>query len=212
MRLGTLRVHGARSLTTVGGSSVLELMLDSLQLTAAPTLEDVLREIPMLHVRTNSRGESEILARGSESRQVAVLVDGVPLTLNWDARADVSMIPASAPGELAFTRGLGSMLYGPNVLGGVIELTIAGEHSVHANYTGNQFCLASTGDDVALPAATRLGGAVTRQWTVRAADRAALLSRTEARLAVHNLTNAAVWDQCGLPQSGRVMSLVLRVF
>ena len=49
---------------------------------------------PRVHVRTNSRGEAEISVRGSESRQVAVLMDGVPLTLGWDARTDVSVLPA----------------------------------------------------------------------------------------------------------------------
>jgi iron complex outermembrane recepter protein len=129
LRLGEMRVHGTRALSTAGGTSALEVVRDSLRLPAAPTLEDVLREIPMLHVRTNSRGEAEILARGSESRQVAVLVDGIPLTLNWDGRADVSVLPATAVSGLRFGRGLASMLHGPNVLGGVIELAVAGEHA-----------------------------------------------------------------------------------
>lgn len=80
--------------------------------------------MPHLHVRTNSRGEAEISTRGSDSRQVAVLVDGVPLTLAWDARADASVIPSSAPQEPTFTRGLSSMLHGPNVLGGVVEVKV----------------------------------------------------------------------------------------
>jgi iron complex outermembrane recepter protein len=129
LRLGELRVHGARAGATVGGTSALEVNRDSMRLSPAPTLEEVLREVPLLHVRRNSRGEAEVLARGSESRQVAVLVDGIPLNMNWDARADVSVIPATAVGELRFTRGLASMLHGPNVLGGVIEMEIAGEHA-----------------------------------------------------------------------------------
>src|SRR5512134_2890277 len=86
-------------LATIGGASGLRARLDSLALPAAPTVERVLRSLPFLHVRTNSRGEAELSVRGSASRQVAVLVDGVPLTLAWDARADVSVIPATAPVE-----------------------------------------------------------------------------------------------------------------
>lgn len=129
LQLGELRVHGARALTTAGGTSAVEVKRDSMRLSASPTLEEVLRDVPMLHVRTNSRGEAEVLSRGSESRQVAVLVDGIPLTLNWDGRADVSVIPATAVSELRFSRGLASMLHGPNVLGGVVEMEIAGEHA-----------------------------------------------------------------------------------
>jgi len=124
-RIPEIRVVAARPVTTVGGSSAIEVWVDSLALPVAPTVADVFREIPMLHVRTNSRGEAEISARGSESRQVAVLVDGVPLTLAWDARADVSVLPAASVQEISFVRGLSSMLYGPNVLGGVVEIGVA---------------------------------------------------------------------------------------
>src|SRR5688572_9409343 len=123
-RIPGLRVQATRPVTTVGGASALEVRLDSMNLAAAPSLEMVLRELPMLHVRTNSRGEAEISARGSESRQVAVLVDGVPLTMAWDSRTDVSVIPAAAMREITFIRGLSSMLYGPNVLGGVVDIGV----------------------------------------------------------------------------------------
>lgn len=123
-RVGEIVVQAARPLTTVGGASAVAVRLDSLGLPAAPTLEQVLRELPTVHVRTNSRGEAELAIRGSESRQVALLVDGVPLTLGWDARADVSVIPATAPRQLTVVRGLSSVLHGPNVLGGIIEVGI----------------------------------------------------------------------------------------
>lgn len=115
-------VVGVRPVAKPGGASAIEVLPDSLSLNPAPTLEEVFRELPLLHVRTNSRGEAELSARGSESRQVAVLVDGVPITLAWDNRADASVIPAGAPQEVSYVRGVSSMLHGPNVLGGVIEI------------------------------------------------------------------------------------------
>jgi len=117
-------VRAATPATTTGGASAVRTLIDSLDIPTAPTIEQVLRSIPMIHVRRNSRGEAELSVRGSESRQVAVLVDGVPLTLAWDSRVDVSVIPASAPQEVEFVRGLSSMLYGPNVLGGIVELNV----------------------------------------------------------------------------------------
>jgi iron complex outermembrane receptor protein len=122
--VGVVFVWARRPIATAGGSSAIEVQVDSLPLPAAATVEEVFRELPLLHVRTNSRGEAEISARGSESRQVAVLVDGAPITLAWDARADVSVIPATALQEVTFTRGLSSMLYGPNVLGGILEIRL----------------------------------------------------------------------------------------
>ncbi|HEX8210033.1 MAG TPA: TonB-dependent receptor [Longimicrobium sp.] len=123
-RVPEIRVVATRPVTTVGGSSAIEVRVDSLALPVAPTVAEMFREIPMLHVRTNSRGEAEISARGSESRQVAVLVDGVPLNLAWDARTDVSVLPAASVQEISFVRGLSSMLYGSNVLGGVVEVDV----------------------------------------------------------------------------------------
>lgn len=116
-----LSVMGRRPGATRGGSSVVRAALDSLPLPAAATLREVLEELPAVHVRTNSRGETEISLRGSESRQVAVLYDGLPLTLSWDGRTDVSVIPVGAMQQVALVPGLASLLSGPNVLGGVID-------------------------------------------------------------------------------------------
>lgn len=120
-------VLGVRPGTTRTGSSVIRADLDSLELPAAPTLRRALEELPAVHVRTNSRGEAEISVRGSESRQVSVLYDGLPLTLSWDGRTDASVIPVGAMRRVAFVPGLSSMLTGPNVLGGVIAFESAGD-------------------------------------------------------------------------------------
>ena len=123
-RVEGIRVQASRPVTTVGGASAVEITLDSLGIPAAATTEQVLRELPMLHIRTNSRGEAEVTVRGSESRQVAVLYDGVPLTLSWDARTDVSVLPVGAADDVTFVRGLATLLHGPNVLGGVVEMNV----------------------------------------------------------------------------------------
>jgi len=123
-RVEGIRVQASRPVTTVGGASAVEVTLDSLVLPAAPSTEEVLRQLPMLHLRTNSRGEAEVTVRGSESRQVAILVDGVPLTLGWDARTDVSVLPVGAVSDVTVVRGLSTLLHGPNVLGGVVEMSV----------------------------------------------------------------------------------------
>lgn len=119
-------VSTVRSSTTTGGSSALVVSPDSLVLPPAPTLEEALREIPFVGVRQNSRGQAEITVRGSDSRQVAVLLDGLPLTIGWDHRTDPSVVPISGARSITSVRGLHSVLYGPNVLGGVVEIGVAG--------------------------------------------------------------------------------------
>jgi iron complex outermembrane receptor protein len=124
-RIEGLKVQAQRPVTTIGGASALEIRVEELGLQAAPTTSELLREVTGVLVRTNSRGQSEISVRGSESRQVAVLVDGVPLTLGYDARTDVSVLPADAFREVHFVRGLSTLLEGPNVLGGVVHMNVA---------------------------------------------------------------------------------------
>ncbi|HEX6559905.1 MAG TPA: TonB-dependent receptor [Longimicrobiales bacterium] len=126
-RVGEIVVQAARPVTTTGGAAAIELLVDSLRLAPAATLEQLLRGTPLVQVRTNSRGEAQFSLRGSgsDARQVAVLVDGMPLSLGWDDRADLSVVPTTAVTTLTLARGLPSLLYGPNVLGGVLELGIA---------------------------------------------------------------------------------------
>ena len=114
-----------RPTTTAGGSSTVEFRLDSVSLRPAPTLEEALRAMPLITIRTNSRGEAQPALRGAEDRQVAVIVDGVPLTLGWDARTDLSVIPLTAARRIRLVRGLSTILHGPNVLGGAVEIDIA---------------------------------------------------------------------------------------
>lgn len=114
-----------RPVSTTGGASAVEVDLDSMMMAPAPTLEEVLREMPLIQIRRNSRGEAQPALRGGEDRQIGVIADGVPLTLGWDARTDLSIIPAGAARNLNLIRGLSSVLHGPNVLGGVVEVDIA---------------------------------------------------------------------------------------
>lgn len=124
VRIPGIGVRAERAIATTGGATALEVDVERLDLAPAATVADVFREIPGLGVRTNSRGQAELTVRGSESRQVAVLLDGAPLTLVWDARTDVSVLPATALRSIRFVRGLATVLRGPNVLGGVVDLSL----------------------------------------------------------------------------------------
>ena len=123
--LGGITVSVARPAITSGGSGSVVIDLDSLGSIPAPTMEQVLRAMPLIQIRSNSRGEMQPALRGSEDRQVTILMDGVPLTLGWDHRTDMSIIPLTAARSITLVRGLSSVLYGPNTLGGVIEVDVA---------------------------------------------------------------------------------------
>jgi iron complex outermembrane receptor protein len=123
--LGGITVSVAKPALTSGGSSSVVIDLDSLGSIPAPTMEQVLRAMPLIQIRANSRGEMQPALRGSEDRQIAILMDGVPLTIGWDHRTDMSIIPLTAARSITLVRGLSSVLYGPNTLGGVVEVDVA---------------------------------------------------------------------------------------
>jgi iron complex outermembrane recepter protein len=122
--IGIVTVTGARTAAAPGGASTIAIRPDSLRLSPAPLLHEALRELPFVLVRQNSRGEMELSVRGSESRQAAVMLDGMPLTLGWDGRSDPSLIPLSGVQGITLVRGLSSLLHGPNILGGVVEIGV----------------------------------------------------------------------------------------
>jgi iron complex outermembrane receptor protein len=124
----SVRVIETRSPATTGGTSAVVMRPDALPIPTqpAPLFEQVLRQTPFVLVRQNSRGESEISVRGSDSRQAAVLLDGLPLTLGWDTRTDPSLVPATGIRRLTVVRGLSTLLAGPNTLGGVLSLEVSG--------------------------------------------------------------------------------------
>ena len=125
--LQTLVVKVPRPLV-VGGASAFEADLDSIAyLPPSADLARLLKEMPVLRVRENSRGETHVSLRGSESRQVPVLLDGIALTYGWDNRTDLSLIPLTGVRRVTTVRGLSSLLAGPNVLGGVMQLDVATE-------------------------------------------------------------------------------------
>jgi iron complex outermembrane receptor protein len=88
----------------------------------APAIDKLGRLIPSAKVQTNSRGETLLFIRGAGERQVTLFFDDVPLNIPWDNRIDLSLIPAEAVGEINVTKGIPSVIYGPNAISGVVNI------------------------------------------------------------------------------------------
>lgn len=95
---------------------------------------DAVRELPGVSVRVNSRGEAIVRVRGSEERQTQVFLDGAPLAVPWDGRADIGVLPAGLIGSVSATKGAVPIEYGANAVAGVIDLTTrsGGERGIGA--------------------------------------------------------------------------------
>lgn len=169
MAIEGLRVAVPRALATAGGASAVEMRLDSVAPGPAPSMADVLREMPLIVIRSNSRGEAQPALRGAEDRQVAVIVDGVPLTLGWDARSDLSVIPLTAARRVRLVRGLATILHGPNVVGGAVEVDVArgSERFAPPTPASLQMSVDQTGSTALALTAGRLVGSGGGEWEIR---------------------------------------------
>ena len=83
---------------------------------------DALRTLPGVSARTNSRGETIARVRGADERQTQVFLDGAPLAVPWDGRADIGVLPASLFGEVRVVKGAAPIEYGTNAVAGAVDL------------------------------------------------------------------------------------------
>jgi len=94
----------------------------AIQVQDPGSLADVAGLIPSARVSTNSRGDTHLMIRGAPERHVQTFLDGIPLNLPWDERVDLRTIPIIGTGHIEGTRGLTTLLDGPGVLAGSVNI------------------------------------------------------------------------------------------
>ncbi len=104
------------------GASLRRVTREEIEHQRADTAVEVLEREPSLHATTGSRGERIFTFRGFEQRQVVVLVDGAPAYVPYDGQADVGYLPAELIDHVSIVKGPASVLYGPNGLGGALNI------------------------------------------------------------------------------------------
>ncbi len=101
---------------------------------------EVFRAVMGVGIRTNSRGEAVLRLRGSEERQSQIFIDGAPISVPWDGRADLSLFPASFIRKVSIIKSAAPIEYGANAVLGVVDISTF-----------------ETADDFKLSARTELG-------------------------------------------------------
>ena len=89
----------------------------------ARTLDEALRLLPGVSVRTGGDGTPRIDVRGFRSRHVLLLINGVLVNSTADGQFDPARISTQAITEIKISYGSSSVLYGDNALAAVIEIT-----------------------------------------------------------------------------------------
>jgi iron complex outermembrane receptor protein len=87
------------------------------------TLSEALNLLPGVHLANiGARNESVVWVRGFDLRQVPVFVDGIPVYVPFDGYVDMGRFTTFDLAEIQVAKGGSSVLYGPNTLGGAINL------------------------------------------------------------------------------------------
>ncbi|HEU4988407.1 MAG TPA: TonB-dependent receptor plug domain-containing protein, partial [Gemmatimonadaceae bacterium] len=125
-RLETVHVTvGSRvdSSTAAGARSVDVITHAELRARAGQSLQEILGEHLGMDVYARSPAQADIAIRGSSIEQVLVLVNGARVSDEQAGHYDLDLaVPTDLIDHIEILRGTGSTLYGPNAVGGVINI------------------------------------------------------------------------------------------
>ena len=98
---------------------------DEIDRWQAKSLTDVMRRLPGVDVaQSGGLGQqSSLFIRGTESRHVLILIDGIRLNqAGITGSSDLSQIPLSLVQRIEYIRGARSAVYGSDAIGGVVNI------------------------------------------------------------------------------------------
>ena len=111
----------------IGGSNLSKkekLDAKTIQMYEKDDLSDALNLLPGVLNVPGAKSDM-VYVRGFDQRQVPVFYDGIPIYIPYDGYIDLSMLMTSDVSQITITSGSGSLLYGPNALGGAINIVTA---------------------------------------------------------------------------------------
>ncbi len=127
-KVDTIKTYKIKEITVQSSlvlqpQSLIKIDAKEIEMSDAQTLKDIAVILPSVKMQANSRGEAYFHLRNSGNRQLLLLFDGVPVNLPWDGRFDLSLLPTNAIGSISISKGIPSVIYGANALGGVINVS-----------------------------------------------------------------------------------------
>ncbi|MBU0970529.1 MAG: TonB-dependent receptor [Proteobacteria bacterium] len=96
--------------------------MEDIKMQGAQTAADALELVPGVDIQTANKGQASLKLRGFDQRDLKLLIDGVPAHVSYNGSLDLSQIPVDTISRIEVTKGASSVLYGPNTMGGVINI------------------------------------------------------------------------------------------
>ncbi len=116
--LGEIEIKGKQenSLNSITVSQTDFKMLNAISVFNA------LQFSPGIYVSISARNESQISLRGFDQRQISIMIDGAPVYIPYDGSFDLNAMQLSGYNKIEVSKNTPSILYGPNSMGGAINL------------------------------------------------------------------------------------------
>ncbi|MGE4422105.1 MAG: TonB-dependent receptor plug domain-containing protein [Pseudodesulfovibrio sp.] len=119
--LGEIVVSDSSS-TLENSTTVTEITAEELKNAGALTLADAFKMVPGVTTRTAADGTCRIDIRGMRTRNIKLLLNGIPFMSVLDGQFDPDAIPVENIARIKIMRGASSVLYGNDGNAGVIDI------------------------------------------------------------------------------------------
>jgi iron complex outermembrane receptor protein len=120
--LGTIEVVGRRAPAVVAATTF-TVDTETLAAKHRDDLSTALDLVPGVSLQNvGQRRERLVTVRGFSSRQVPLFIDGVPVYVPYDGNVDLARFGVDYVSRIDVSKGLASLLYGPNTLGGAVNV------------------------------------------------------------------------------------------
>ncbi|GAB1107574.1 MULTISPECIES: TonB-dependent receptor plug domain-containing protein [Shewanella] len=97
---------------------------DTIKMLNKQNVAEALNIIPGVSLqKSGRRNEVQVKVRGFDSKQVPLFFDGIPIYIPYDGNLDLGRFLASDLASVEVSKGYASLLQGPNMMGGAINLT-----------------------------------------------------------------------------------------
>jgi len=120
--LGEVEVTATRK-EPINQGAVRVLGQEEMHLRQQDTVGQALDLLPGVNTSNfGARNEQTVYIRGFDLRQVPIFVDGIPIYVPYDGYVDLGRFTTFDLSKVEVSKGFSSVLYGPNTLGGAINL------------------------------------------------------------------------------------------
>jgi len=85
-------------------------------------LSEAIRYAPGVVVSSGDKSVYTLKLRGMDAKRIALLIDGIPIYEPYYSTFDLKTIATGGIDSLQITKGPSSVLYGPNTLGGIVNV------------------------------------------------------------------------------------------